>query len=375
MSIDTVSAADLAELTAHRHRASISLYAVSGGAERSRVAHDPEAAQTAVRSAANEALNQLERAGVSFPERDGISAAIAELERDRAFWGTRARTVVVFAAPGVLRAFRLRNELPPRTSTGDRFDVGPLVRGTTFGHRGFVLALGERDVRLLELGPDASSTPLPIELPEEAETIFDTIDTEGRFDRRGANGALGPKIEQRRYCSMVLDAVLTAIGDARDPLVLAAAADLEPAYREVNTYRGLLDRGIDANPASLSEDELAARGRAMLEEHGAAQLAQWREQFGTLEANGRASTQLSDVARAASTGLVDTLLFDLASVQEGTIDEAGTVTMADEPGADTYSIVDELAARVLRLGGTARAVRSDDLPGKTPVAATFRGTL
>src|SRR5690606_3472649 len=124
-------------------------------------------------------------------------------------------------------------------------------------------------------------TPLPIELPEEAETIFDMIDTEGRFDRRGANGALGPKIEQRRYCSMVLDAVLTAIGDARDPLVLAAAADLEPAYREVNTYRGLLDRGIDANPASLSEDELAARGRAMLEEHGAAQLAQWREQFGT----------------------------------------------------------------------------------------------
>jgi len=38
-------------------------------------------------------------------------------------------------------------------------------------------------------------------------------------------------------------------------------------------------------------------------------------------------------------------------------------------------LVDEIAARVLRTGGTVKAVRSDDLPDDSPVAATFRGPL
>lgn len=375
MTIDVVSAADLAELTQHRHPASVSLYAASGGAGRSRVAHDPEAAQVALRSAANAALTQLAEAGVARTDRDAIGSAIEALERDRAFWGTQARTVAVFAAPGTVRAFRLRNELPQRSGVGDRFDVGPLVRATTFGHRGYVLALTVGDVRLLALEADATSSTLDLGIPDDAADVFDTATNGGRLDRHSADGALGPKVEQRRYCAIVQDAVLAAIGDARDPLVLAAAADLGPAYREVNTYPGLLEHGIDANPASLDQDELARRGRAVLEEHGEAELSAWREQFGTLETNGRASAQLSDVARAASTGLVDTLLFDLEADGEGTIDEAGTIAFADEPGPTTYAIVDEIAARVLRMGGTARAVRRGDLPSDSPVAATFRGTL
>lgn len=375
MSIDIPTAVDFAELTQHRHAASVSLYAATAGAGRAAVAHDPESAQLALRSAANDALNELADASISKQERDSISAALADLERDREFWGTQARTVAVFVAPGVLRAFRLRNELPQRSGVGDRFDVGPLVRATTFGHRGFVLALEAGQVRLLALASDATASAIPLDVDEDAPLALETTATDGRFDRHSADGTLGPKVGQRRYCSMVQDAVLAAIGDATDPLVLAAATDLEPAYRAVNTYPGLIEQGIEANPASLDVEELATRARTVLAEHAAAELADWREQFGTLEANGRASAQLSDVARAASAGLVDTLLFDLESDQEGAIDEAGTINFADEPGPRTYAIVDEIAARVLRLGGVVRAVRGDDLPGDGVVAATFRGTL
>lgn len=375
MSIDILTSADLTELTQHRHAASVSLYATSGGAARGPVGHDRDGAQTALRSAANDALRQLDGAGVGHSEREQIGAAIEGLQRDSEFWETSARTVAVFAAPGMLRAFRLRNELPQRSGVGDRFDVGPLVRATTFGHRGYVLALEAGRVRLLDLEADASSASIPLDIPDDAALALETTATDGRLDRHGADGALGPKVGQRRYCSMVQDAVLAAIGEATDPLVLAAAADLEPAYRAVNSYRGLLERGVDANPASLDEDELAARGRAVLDDHFAAKLRDWCDQFGTLRANGRASDQLSDVARAASTGLIDTVLFDLEEDREGTIDDVGTITFADEPGPTTYAIVDEIAARVLQFGGTARAVRRDDLPGDSPVAATFRSTL
>src|SRR5690606_23825365 len=123
-----------------------------------------------------------------------------------------------------------------------------------------------------------------------------------------------------------------AIGDDTAPLVLAAAPDLAPVYREINSYRQLLDDGIDANPASLSDDDLAARARRILEDHYRASIQEWNEEFGTLRAHGRASSQWSDIARAATAGLVDTLVLDFESMLEGTIDEAGSITIADEPG-------------------------------------------
>lgn len=383
MSIDIPTTDDLSTLTGHRHDASVSFYVPSGwsgsqgGSDSGRppIAHDTEAARIALRSAANDALAELAEAGVSSADRNAISDALEALDGSRSFWGTHARSVAVFVSPDGLQAFRLRNELPQHTAIGDRFDVGPLVRATTFDHNGFVLALTVGEVRLLSLSSDTSSEEIELTaLPADAADALEHATTGGRFDRHRAAGTLGPKVGQRNYCSIVQDAVLEAIGESTAPLVLAAASDLEPAYREINTHPALLDEGIEANPASLNGDELAQRARVVLDEHYRATLADWRETFGSLQAHGRASSQLSDIARAATAGLVDTLLFDFEWTAEGVIDDAGAVTMADEPSASTYGLVDELAARVLRTGGTVRAVRRDDLPDDSAVAATFRAS-
>ncbi|EPR75499.1 hypothetical protein ADILRU_2042 [Leifsonia rubra CMS 76R] len=375
MSIDIPSSKDLSELSQRRNAGSISLYVASGTAgDRPPIGRDTEAARLALRSAASNALAELDTTGIEKAQRDAISESLESLERDRNLWSTPARTIAVFASPEFTRAFRLRNELPSHSAVGDRFDVGPLLRATTFGHSGYVLAITEGDVRLLFLGSDASSEQIALPtLPDDVAMTLETTETDGRFDRRRADGALGPKIEQRRYCSVVQDAVLDVMGDSGLPLILSAASDLEPAYREANSYRDLLEHGIDANPSSLSLEELEKRGRSVLENHSEGELAAWRENFGTMRANGLASSQLSDVARAATSGLVDTLLFDLASTQEGSIDESGSVTLAREPGPTTYGLIDEIAVRVLRTGGAVKAVRRDDLPDDRPVAATFRG--
>lgn len=377
MSIDIPSREDLAELSKHRDDASISLYITSSSADgRPPIGNDTDAARLALRSARTHTMGELESIEVSKDDREAIENALEQLESDRNFWATQARTIAVFAAPGFTRAYRLRNELPSHTAVGDRFDIGSLLRATTFSHSGYVLAVTEGDVRLLFLGPDASS--MQVELPEIPEELVDalhkTVEDGGRFDRRSADGTLGPKVEQRAYCSAIQDRVLEVIGDSGLPLVIAVAADLEPAYREINTYKGLVAQGIHANPSSLSLQDLESRGREIMDQHFADELAEWRENFGTLRANGRASAQLSDIAKAATSGLVDTLLFDLEADEEGSIDEAGHITFAPEPGPTTYGLVDEIAVRVLRTGGNVKAVRSADLPDDAPVAAVFRGT-
>lgn len=377
MAIDIPSARDLKELSVHRATGSVSVYLASGwGQERQPFSQDTDAAKLALRSAAHTALADLGKIGAGREDREAISDAVQSLEHDHDFWSTPARTIAVFISPGFVRAFRLRNELPAHTAVGDRFDIGPLLRATTFGHSGYVLALTEGEVRLVFLGPDASSEILELPtLPKDvAENLDKTVDG-GRFDRHRAQGTLGPKVEQRSYAAAVQEAVLEVIGGSGFPLVLSAARDLETAYRSVNSYPGLLELGIDANPSSLSPQELESRGRAVLEQHSASELESWREHFATVRAQGLASSQLSDVARAATAGLVDTLMFDLASTDEGSIDEWGAITLAQQAGPTTYGLVDEIAVRVLNAGGTVKAVRRSDLPDDTPTAAIFRGPL
>ncbi|MEV4901509.1 hypothetical protein AB0K08_09245 [Citricoccus sp. NPDC055426] len=378
MSIDLPSADDFTELTQHRHASSVSVYVASSGSDGnlSPIGRHPESAQIALRTAVTDALSGGTADEVPASDRERLLGLVDALVEDRDFWSTQARSLAVFASPDGLRSFRLMNRLRTHGSLGDRFDTGPLIRATTFAHSGFVLALTKGSVQLLSLESDASNHEMVLTgLPEDLGLELQTADHDGRMDRQRADGNQRPKAQRRDYCSTVQEAVLQQINGSDHPLVLAASSDLEPAYREVNTYRRLVEEGIPVNPASLGRDELARRGREVLDRNYAAQLAEWRERFGTLRAHGRASAKLRDIARAATAGQVDVLLFDLTAEREGTIDEYGNVTPADEPSAHTYGLADEVAARVLRSGGTVKAVRGADLPDGAKIAATFRSAV
>ncbi|MGO3650089.1 baeRF11 domain-containing protein [Agrococcus casei] len=373
MSIDIPTPGDFAQLTQSRDDASVSIYVSASGAESHAITHNIDAAQTSLRSALGDSLRELAEGGAPAAVRSAISKHIDGLLNDRLFWATGARSLAIFVTPDELRVFRLMNRLPFAHSTGDRFDVGPMVRAVTFDHAGYALAVAEGDVRLLRLTSDATSHRVELEnLPEDAADALTREPATGRFNRHRADGTLGPKVEQRRYASIVQEAVLAAIGEDRAPLVLAAASDLDPAYREVNSYEGLLAKGIGRNPASLDDAALTDSARAVIDEHHKQSLVAWRETFGTRQANGRASSQLSDIAQAAWAGQIEQLLFDLDCADEGTIDEYGRITHAAEESPKTYRIVDEIAAQVLRTGGVVRAVRAGDLPDESPAAATFR---
>ena len=89
--------------------------------------------------------------------------------------------------------------------------------------------------------------------------------------------------------------------------------------------------------------------------------------------SGRAYTDLSDVARAATFGAIETLLVDIDASLPGTIDEtSGVLALANAAGPTTYDILDEIAGRTFHAGGKVLAVRSKDIPGGGPTAAILR---
>jgi hypothetical protein len=89
--------------------------------------------------------------------------------------------------------------------------------------------------------------------------------------------------------------------------------------------------------------------------------------------------ELATAARAATFGVIETLLVDIDAFVPGTVDDAdGQITLGEGRPEETYGVVDEIARRAVLTGARVLGVRASDLPdedGAGPLAATFRHPL
>lgn len=269
-----------------------------------------------------------------------------DFAEDFVAWSLLAHSLAVFATPDTLRSFRLPNRLSSLAVVADRFHLKPLLRAVTFPQAALVLALSQHDVRLIEVAGDVPASE--IELPELFP--FDTAHT-------------------HRYARQIDRALRPTLAGLGLPLILAATEPLDSFYRSTNSYPDLLDTGIRGNPEHMTPAELATAARPILDALYASQLDALRERFEAWQSRGRAATDLTDVARAATFGAVDTLLVDIDDLVEGSLDDSGTIA---HNGDGSQGVVDEIARRVLASGGKVLAVRRDDVPHGVTAAALLR---
>jgi hypothetical protein len=144
----------------------------------------------------------------------------------------------------------------------------------------------------------------------------------------------------------------------------------------VNSYPNLLSSGIDDSPDRISDADLAKMTRPVLDANYKEEVEAIKVHFGAQTARRKTTTDLSDAARAATFGGIETLLIDIDGVVPGTIDEeTGIITLADNQDATTYGIIDEIAGRALNTGANVLAVRKSDIPNNADIAAILRYKL
>lgn len=346
-----------------RHDACVTIVA-----ESSPLPQDHDRVKIALRDQIDDAARRLE----ALDPGHGRAAALLEGLRgvlgDTEFWEHQSRGLVLLASPDGTEAFRIAIDVSARVEVGDRFDTGGLLRATTSVRRAFIVEVTGGGARLVELTPDGRLVDRPLHLPDDHALMLTRTTTEGSAERQRAQGSTGERIERERYCRTIQDEVVKAVPDAV-PLVLAAATELEPAYRAVNTHPLLLEPGI-GQPADA--EALRRAAEEVLRERESRQLAEWRELFGTRRGAGHATTRLEEVAVAASAAAVEELRFDVNATPAGRIDEFGRIQRAEAGSSGAYSLVDEIVARVLRTDGTVRAVTTAELIDGSPVAATLR---
>ncbi|HUF01052.1 MAG TPA: hypothetical protein VMN35_01380 [Gaiellaceae bacterium] len=365
---DIPSRAQIELLLASRHPASVSIYVPTDPAS------PGEAERIALRNLATGAARQLRDGDPARGDVEAIEEQLEDLDEDEAFWRLQARSLAVFATPDTLTTFRLPNALVEFVEVSDRFHLKPLLRSIAFPQVAFVLALAQGSVRLLEVGPELEPSEIRVEdLPSDVAGAVGKASIADRSPSGRIQGSEGQKVRMRQYARQIDQALRPVLAAHDVPLVLACTEPLESIYRSVSSYPKLAAEGIAGSPETTSNTDLAAKARGVLDALHAAELGRVRDLFAQRSGQGRAATDIADVARAATFGMVDTVLVDIDEVVPGTIDEeSGAVTFEDGDDAVSYGIVDEIARRVWLTGGRVLAVRRADIPGETSVAAILR---
>ncbi len=324
-----------------------------------RVTQETARDRLVLRDLTTQAIEQLHAAGASGDDVADIEAHLLHLvEDDDDFWVDQAESLAIFASPDRFETHRLPNHLTAMVEVSDRFHVQPLLRAVTFPQAAWILAISQGEVRLLEMGPSGPPQHVSVEgMPRDA------WHSSGNKVHRAREAAYARKVDT---------ALRSVLSGSSLPLILVASQPMAALYRSVNTYPHLVDEREHGNPETATDAELAAAARTILDGVYAAQLADLATEFDQYRSKGLTAVDLSDLARLATLGAIDTVMVDIDASVPGSIDDDGAVTFDDEDDAINYGVLDEIARRVLLSGGRVLALRADDIPDGGPGAALLR---
>ncbi len=367
--VDIPTTAELHDLALERTPGSVSIFLPT-----TPVSIEISSSRIALKNLSKEALAQLEAVGHDKREIAAIEAHLEDIIDDDTFWRFQAHSLAIFAKASGVKTYRVPNTLSPLAEVADRFYLKPLFRTVSFANTAYVLALAEGNVRLLEISPDLPVTTVSIsDLPENAMEALGVSSLGVKTESRRTDSSAGQRGLRTQFSRLIDRALRKELAGQNVPLFLAADVTLGGLYRSINSYPHLASFGIDRTPEKMSESEIAAEARTLLDRLNAEKVAAARGLFDARNSSGRATTDIAQAAKAATMGAIDTIMVDMDAVVPGLIDEeSGAVTFADTETADNYGVVDEIARRALLTGATVLAVRKEDLPGATPVAAILR---
>ncbi len=337
------------------------------------VTNRTDAERIAYKDAVATAVGELREMGLDKRRVAEFEELLVELDEHHEYWDHQARTLAVFTDGRTLRTFHLANELTPVVKVTDRYFVKPLLRSVTFPQACFILALAEGSVRLLELGPDYGPIEVDVAgLPASAGDAVHKHKITDHVQKGSVSGDDGSKVRLRQYARAVDHAIRPVVRGHDLPLLLAAAEPTASTFRDVNTSPELEDLGLEGSPEKIDDLEIAREAREVLARVYEQDLAELGELFSLREGQDRVLTDVSDLARAATYGQIDTLVVDIDQIVWGTVDDEGAIEYTEPAAEGAYDIVDEIVRRALDSDARVLAVRAEDVHGGGAAAAVLR---
>lgn len=299
------------------------------------------------------------------------------------------KSIAVFRSPDVSCVTSLEEPVKCKAVIGPHFYVRPLLPELTRDRTFYVLALSQKDVRVLRC---TSSSSEEIPFPPFVATSFDAyMNTEKPDHVRDNRASPGPGVgtskgvmfstssdkedrdEYLAHFYRQIDRGLSEMLRGKTEPVVPVGVEYELAlYRTVNSYPHLVDEGVHGAPNSLKAGEMHARAlEAMLRRYAKKvddALAEYNHKVG-----GGASNRLKDIVPAAHDGRVLTLLVSDSLETTGSFDEATYTVKGRETGTpDDEDLVNDAVVQTILHAGQVLVVPNGKMPNGTPLAAIYR---
>lgn len=327
--------------------------------------------------------------GLSEDEAAKLLRDVKGLPDEKPFWHDRSQGLAIFAAPGLLRMWRLPVRFDEFVYAGRRFHVKPLIPLLTDDQQYWLLAFSRNRARLFRGARFSFEERQVPGLPQSVKEAMNFIPVKGgKQVHSGAGGHLGKQSavhhgqgghpdaergEMEAFLRELEGAVYPVLRESTLPLMLATVQPNVPLYRAVSRYAHVLDDVVVGSPDHLTPHALHELSWPIVAQQLELRRAKAGEEFQRLAGTPRGSQNPREVVVAAGAGRVDTLFVDRAAHLWGTLDEASQVVHAhEEEHAGDDDLLDWAAERTLEQRGTVYVVPRDRMPTDSSVAAVYR---
>ncbi|HCJ35479.1 MAG TPA: hypothetical protein DHV65_14440 [Ktedonobacter sp.] len=327
-------------------------------------------------------------------EKENLLKPLRALLEDEQFWLHPGDGLAIFRSPEVFHFHHLPVCLQEQVIVSDHFYLKPLLPFLTNDARFYILALSQKDVRLLECTRySVREVNLPEAVPKSlAEALkYDDPDNQVRYHSSSSGALVGKGGRQAvifhgqgvgiddakdnilRYFQQIDHGLHELLHNENAPLVLAGVEYLLSIYRKVNTYPHVLEQGVFGNPDKLKAEDM--HRRAMTIEDPRLQKA-WQDAaayYRKYAGSERTSLSVKEVVPAAFYGRVELLFVAIDQEQWGVFDPtANSIHIHKEARFNDDDLLDIAATQTLLHGGMVYAVESGKVPDQAPLAAVFR---
>lgn len=333
-----------------------------------------------------EAKEKLKEREVSEQKIEELLKEPRELLDKPLFWQHNDRGLALFISEEDFEYYRIPHTFKERVMIGDHFLITPLVPMISLEGTFCVLALSQKNMRLLRC---TRNTVDEIELEEAPESLEEFLKYDVNEDHlqhhsgQGANaqaifhghgGARETDTEETiNYLKAVESEVTSIMRKRNDPLVLAGIDEAMAVYKKVNHYNRLMDETVSGNPDPKSPEEIRDAGWKIIESYFLRDMYKDIERFGDLSGSDKQSDNLTQIVEAAYYGKIESLFVPIGEHSWGWFDqERDTVHHSAEPKNGEHDLINMAAIKTLTQSGNVYALNKEDMPNGTSIAAIFR---
>lgn len=350
-----------------------------------------ETQQNAIRykNLLQEAEKRLLSKGLRSPDVKEMLEPAERLLHLPGFWNIQSHGLAVLLTMEDFQYFRLPLHFDELVVIGSVYHIKPLLPFfSTDGHF-YILALSQKDVRLLE-GTRDSVDEIDLEsMPESmAEALqLDRLNRHLQFHtstngpssegRAGVHHGHDPSDENKtrilKWFKRIDAEMPKVFIGSQSPMVLAGVDFLFPLYREANSYPHLVEEGIPGSPDEMTPEELHTLAWPIVEPYFIQTQENAAAKYHQLTNSGQTTTDVQEAVQAAHQGRIAELIVALDVQVWGDFEPStNTVDVHEDTQEGDKDLLDLASIQTILNGGSVFAVDKAQVPGGGPLAAIFR---